>query len=126
MNKIHDNFEKHFWIGFKEEVYSTDKFINKKLILNEEIYKDIDMCSNPKSEYQLRPNFLIAMAVAPELFSPDHAIKALTSVEKYLIVNDGLGVRTLSPNDRFYNGNYINNNDSNDYFLAHGFNYHNV
>jgi glycogen debranching enzyme len=126
MNKIQDNFEKHFWIGLKEEVYSTDKFINKKLILNEDIYKDVDMCSNHKSEYQLRPNYLIAMAVAPELFVSDHAIKALKSVEKYLIVNDGLGVRTLSPNDRFYNGDYINNNDSFDYNLAHGFNYHNV
>lgn len=84
------------------------------------------MCSNPKSEYQFRPNFLITMALAAELFSTNHALKALANVEKFLLVKNGLGVRTLSPNDPFYNGDYVNNNDSFDYNLAHGFNYHNV
>jgi glycogen debranching enzyme len=66
------------------------------------------------------------MAVAPGLFSKDRALRALEQVEKYLLVNKGLGVRTLDPDDLNYNGKYDNSNDSTIYNLAHGFNYHNV
>jgi glycogen debranching enzyme len=66
------------------------------------------------------------MAVAPQLFSKERALQALEIAEKYLIVENGIGVRTLDPNDKNYNGNYINSDDSANYNTAHGYNYHNV
>ena len=66
------------------------------------------------------------MAINPQLFIKDHAIRALDILEKYLIVEKGIGVRTLDPEDRNYNGNYINSDDSLNFNTAHGFNYHNV
>jgi glycogen debranching enzyme len=54
------------------------------------IYKDVIGCSNPACEYQFRPNFTIAMAVAPEMFNPEHAKFALGMVESglYVILNN--------------------------------------
>ncbi len=78
------------------------------------------------TNYQLRPNFLIAMAMAPQLFDNVRALHALEIAEKYLLVKNGLGVRTLDPDDKNYNGDYINSDDSSNFNTAHGFNYHNV
>jgi glycogen debranching enzyme len=115
--KIQDNFEKYFFIQHKRD----DSMVNK-----ENIYKDHISIPSVYTNYQLRPNFLIAMAIAPELFTQENALKALEQVETYLLVKNGLGIRTLDPEDLNYNGNYINSNDSNTYGIAHGFNYHNV
>ena len=65
------------------------------------------------------------MAIAPELFNREHAIKFMKLSEQYLIVNNCIGVRTLDFSDKNYNGDYYPDNDSNDYHLAHGLNYHN-
>ena len=90
------------------------------------IYKDV--CgSGPGrewSDYQLRPNYPIAMVVAPELFNPQHAIKALKIAEK--VLNGPLGMKTLDPSDSQYRPNYDNANDSDDPSIAKGLNYHNV
>ena len=126
MRKIKDNFENYFWIGKRDEIFTNFLITDKNLILNEEIYKDIVKSSNKKSEYQLRPNFLIAMAVAPDLFTRSKAVLAIQTVEKHLIVKDGLGIKTLSANDPNYRGDYDLKDDSNNYNTAHGFNYHNV
>ena len=45
--------------------------------------------------------------------------------EQILIVNNCIGVRTLDYNDKNYNGNYEVHNDTENYHLAHGLNYHN-
>jgi len=66
------------------------------------------------------------MAIAPQLFIKDHATRSLELVEKYLLVKNGMGVRTLDLEDRNYNGNYINTEDSTNFYTAHGYNYHNV
>ena len=58
------------------------------------------------------------MAVAPELFTKQHAVECIKIVEKVLMNNTAMGIKTLDPSDRNYNGNYVNNDDS------HGFNYH--
>lgn len=36
-----------------------------------------------------------------------------------------LGLKTLDPSDYNYHPNYNNDDDSNDFSIAHGFNYHN-
>jgi glycogen debranching enzyme len=58
------------------------------------------------------------MSYAPELFDPSHAEECLTVVEKVLMEKDCMGIKTLDPTDKNYNGDYINSDDS------HGWNYH--
>jgi glycogen debranching enzyme len=118
---IKDNFESNFFVTSS----LNDTLVNKR-----NIYKDYishpGNNNNRFANYQLRPNFLIAMAVSPELFTKENALKALDLAEKYLLVPNGMGVRTLDPEDKQYNGNYNNSDDSYNFSSAHGFNYHNV
>ena len=65
------------------------------------------------------------MAIAPELFNKEHAIKFMKLSEEFLVQKNCVGIRTLDYMDKNYNGDYLNDNDSNNYHLAHGFNYHN-
>jgi len=58
------------------------------------------------------------MAVAPELFNKEHAVECLKTVERVLMTKGAMGIKTLDPSDKNYNGDYINSDDS------HGFNYH--
>jgi len=62
------------------------------------------------------------MAVAPELFSPLKAKRALQAVAERLV--GPLGVCTLDPADPEYRGDYHNDDDSEDKSVAHGWNYH--
>jgi glycogen debranching enzyme len=90
------------------------------------IYKDV-IGSGPGrewSDYQLRPNFPIAMAVAPELFDVKHALTALQLTDT--VLRAPLGMKTLDPSDQQYRGNYDNSNDSDDPHIAKGLNYHQV
>ncbi|ODN03632.1 Glycogen debranching enzyme, partial [Orchesella cincta] len=118
--KIRENFELHYWIPETAEKSAT---INNSLVNRRGIYKDSVGATAEYCDYQLRPNFLVAMAVAPELFTPQNAHKALNNVSNILL--SVLGMRTLDPSDWNYDGNYDNSNDSSDRKVAHGFNYHN-
>ena len=112
---IKQNFEKSFWVGSKNQNTQHDN-----------LYKDyISDDNNLKHEFQLRPNVLISIATSPELFDRKHAINFIKLVEKYLIVNNCIGVRTLDYTDNEYDGIYDANNDGNDYKNALGFNIHN-
>lgn len=86
------------------------------------IYKDLYLCSSKYEDYQLRPNFFIAMTVAPSLFTPAHALTALALADKNL--RGPLGIATLDPSDRNYRPNYHNSEDSEDFATSKGRNYH--
>ena len=117
--KIEANFEKHFRVF----VDNPDEK-RKDLVHKTDIYKDTMGSGYPWCDYQLRCNFPIAMAVAPQLFNPENAWKALQVVKKKLL--GPLGIATLDPDDWNNRGNYDNSNDSNDPTVANGNNYHQV
>ncbi|XP_041924454.1 glycogen debranching enzyme isoform X2 [Alosa sapidissima] len=117
--KIQENFEKMFYVS------NDPKDPNEKhpeLVHKRGIYKDSYGASSPWCDYQLRPNFTIAMTVAPELFSVKRAWEALEVAEKKLL--GPLGMKTLDPDDMVYCGVYDNALDNDNYNLARGFNYH--
>ncbi|XP_047142337.1 glycogen debranching enzyme isoform X1 [Hydra vulgaris] len=112
-DKIQNNFEEKFFI----QKDSTESMIHKR-----EIYKDTVFSSLVYTDFQLRPNFPIAICSSSSLFKPDHVDVALKKVEQYLL--GPLGLATLDPEDWNYNGCYNNDFDNNDYKTAKGFNYH--
>nr|XP_002130821.1 glycogen debranching enzyme-like [Ciona intestinalis] len=111
--QIAKNFEKYFYVGDED----TSHLVHKRYI-----YKDTHGASYSWCDYQLRPNFPIAMVYAPELFDAEHAWKALQIIQDKLL--GPLGVKTLDPDDMQYRGDYDNSNDSDDKSIAKGFNYH--
>ena len=59
---------------------------------------------------QLRPNFCLAMVVAPDLFDPVHAHLALALARDVLM--GPLGIKTLDPEDQDYDGVYLDGSDN--------------
>ncbi len=88
--KIQSSFESNFYIGEKTE----NKLINRR-----HIYKDTVGASKQWMDFQLRPNFLVAMCVAHELFDRQHALEALEMTEQHL--RGPLGMKTLDPRYAF-------------------------
>lgn len=92
------------------------------------IYKDLVMPPERVAyeEFRLRPNALVALALAPQLFDPAHALNYISIVEKELILPDSIGIATLgSAHETLFNPFYSNNDESSDFKTAHGFSYHN-
>jgi glycogen debranching enzyme len=116
-NKIKASFEQHFFVSDNSPVERRSDLINKT-----NIYKDTFNSEQPWTDYQLRCNFPITMAVAPDLFKPDNAWAALQVVRSKLL--GPLGMVTLDPDDWTYRGYYDNANQSSDRNVAHGYNYH--
>ncbi|KAH9282146.1 Glycogen debranching enzyme [Echinococcus granulosus] len=116
--KIKNNFETRFWLPERNKEGDTCGQID----IHQGYYRDICDCSNPNAELQLRPNFLVAMTVAPDIFDVRNAWKALEITKKQLL--GPLGMKTLDPRDKDYRCTYNNSDDSYDYSIAHGFNYH--
>ena len=116
------NFESWFYIPAKKE-YDAKFFIEEKHVGIRGIYKDTVGSSSEFGDYQFRPNLLIAMTVAPELFDPVHAVRCLGLVEERLM--GSIGMKTLDPSDYRYRPYYINGEDNDDFLTAKGFNYHN-
>ncbi|XP_038574852.1 glycogen debranching enzyme isoform X2 [Micropterus salmoides] len=117
--QLQQSFEAGYWVS------GDPNDPNEKhpdLVHKRGIYKDSYGASSPWCDYQLRPNFTIAMVVAPELFTVERAWKALEVAEKKLL--GPLGMKTLDPDDMVYCGVYDNSLDNDNYNLAKGFNYH--
>jgi len=84
--KIQSNFEKIFFVG--DDCQSS---VKNRI----GIYRDTVGATDEWRDYQLRPNFLVAMVVAPELFQRDNALRALEIVKDSL--QGPLGMKTLDP-----------------------------
>ncbi|KZT59916.1 glycoside hydrolase family 133 protein [Calocera cornea HHB12733] len=119
-----ESFEYNYYVPLdpKEDV----KYNCKTALVNRRgIYKDVHGSGPGRewSDYQLRPNFPIAMTVAPELFDEKHALEALMLADR--VLKGPLGMKTLDPSDQQYRGDYDNSNDGTDFSVAKGLNYHN-
>lgn len=57
-----------------------------------------------KMDWSLRPNQVLALAVAPELLSREQGRSALLAIERTLLTP--LGLRTLAPSDPAFQGHY--------------------
>lgn len=118
---IKANFEKCYWVP----VDATDDskyYVDASIVNRRGIYKDLYKSGKAYEDYQLRPNFPIAMCAAPELFNSAHALHALWVADQNL--RGPVGMRTLDPSDLNYRPNYINSDDSDDFHTAKGRNYH--
>ena len=58
------------------------------------------------------------MAVAPELFDQEQARQCLAIVERVLMTEGAMGIKTLDPSDPNYKGDYDNDDET------RGHNYH--
>ena len=93
--KLRQSFERRFWIPEDRTVASQREGPESGYIHRTGMYKDCVGATQRYADFQLRPNFPIAMAVSPELFTPQNAWLALTTAEQLLL--GPLGMRTLDP-----------------------------
>lgn len=118
---LQDNFEKSFYIP--KDSKDDSKFrVEAHLVNRRGIYKDLFKSGKPFEDYQLRPNFAIAMTVAPELFTHEYAVNAIDIADK--AIRGPVGMRTLDPSDWNYRPYYNNGEDSEDFATSKGRNYH--
>lgn len=121
---IQRSFEQCYWVPLSANDDGEYK-IDPSLVNRRGIYKDVFGSGKGRewSDYQLRSNFPIAMCVAPELFDRKHAQTALQAAHN--VLRGPLGMRTLDPSDFNYRGDYDNTNDTTNFHVAQGWNYHN-
>ncbi|KAK4560942.1 bifunctional 4-alpha-glucanotransferase/amylo-alpha-1,6-glucosidase [Recurvomyces mirabilis] len=119
--KLKDSFEHAYYIPTNPDEWSKYD-VNPKIVNRKGIYKDVHRGKKEYRDYQLRPNFPIAMTVAPDLFDPAHALGALEIADKALM--GPIGMATLDPSDQEYHPDYINSDDSDNFQTAKGRNYH--
>lgn len=120
-SKLHENFERCYYVPLEASEDSSYD-VNSSVVNRRGIYKDLYRSGKEYEDYQLRPNFPIAMTVAPQLFTPEKALGALEMADKYL--RGPTGMATLDPSDLNYRPYYINSEDSTDFATAKGRNYH--
>ncbi|CEP64670.1 bifunctional 4-alpha-glucanotransferase/amylo-alpha-1,6-glucosidase LALA0_S13e00298g [Lachancea lanzarotensis] len=120
-NLVQLNFERKFYVP--KDQSDDEKFdIDPTLVNRRGIYKDLYKSGKDYEDYQLRPNFAIAMTVAPELFTAENALTALRNADA--IIRGPVGMRTLDPSDYNYRPYYNNGEDSDDFATSKGRNYH--
>ncbi|KAI9697691.1 MAG: hypothetical protein M1836_004641 [Candelina mexicana] len=120
-SRIESKFERCYYVPVEEK--DDHKFdVNAKIVNRRGIYKDLYRSGKEYEDYQLRPNFPIAMTVAPQLFTPENALYALSIADSALL--GPMGMATLDPTDLNYRPYYINSEDSTDFATSKGRNYH--
>lgn len=115
------NFEHSYYVP-KDPADDGKYAVNSNIVNRRGIYKDLFRSGKEYEDYQLRPNFAIAMTVAPDLFDPAHAMGALILADK--TIRGPAGMATLDPADLNYRPYYINSEDSDDFATSKGRNYH--
>lgn len=120
-SRIFDNFERCYYVPLdpKEDPQYD---VSSAIVNRRGIYKDLYRSGKEYEDYQLRPNFPIAMTVAPALFDPSHALHALELADS--VLRGPTGMATLDPSDLNYRPYYINSEDSADFATSKGRNYH--
>jgi glycogen debranching enzyme len=93
--QLRDNFESLFWIPNDRGQAEQREGQDSAYIHRTGMYKDCVGATQRYSDYQLRPNFPIAMVVSPDLFTPQNACDALGKIQELLL--GPLGLRTLDP-----------------------------
>ncbi|KAJ5634158.1 Glycogen debranching enzyme [Penicillium herquei] len=119
--KIKDNFERCYYVPL-DASEDGNYDVDANIINRRGIYKDLYKSGKPFEDYQLRANFPIAMAVAPELFTPEKALTALSIADSAIV--GPVGMATLDPSDLNYRPYYNNSEDSTDFATSKGRNYH--
>jgi len=119
--KIKENFERCYYVPLSAS-NDSNYDIKTNMINRRGIYKDLYKSGKEYEDYQLRPNFAIAMTVAPDLFDDEHALKALAIAD--LAIRGPTGMATLDPADLNYRPYYNNSEDSTDFATSKGRNYH--
>ena len=120
-SRLQQNFERCYYVPHDASDDSSFE-VNTSIVNRRGIYKDLYRSGKEYEDYQLRPNFPIAMTVAPQLFTPERALGALDMADKFL--RGPTGMATLDPSDLNYRPYYINSEDSTDFSTSKGRNYH--
>ncbi|KAI2635500.1 glucanotransferase domain of glycogen debranching enzyme-domain-containing protein [Xylaria nigripes] len=118
---IKSKFEHSFYVPTSPSDDSKYS-VNPAIVNRRGMYKDLFRSGKEYEDYQLRPNFTIAMTVAPDLFDSDHAMCALVLADQAL--RGPTGMATLDPIDMNYRPYYVNSEDSDDFATSKGRNYH--
>ena len=120
-SRLEENFERCYYVPVdpkKDAQYD----VNPAIINRRGIYKDLYKSGKEYEDYQLRPNFPIAMTVAPQLFTSCNALHALEIADA--VLRGPTGMATLDPSDLNYNPYYNNSEDSTNFATSKGRNYH--
>ncbi|KAH0534193.1 hypothetical protein FGG08_007219 [Glutinoglossum americanum] len=119
--KIEKSFDRAYYVPLdakEDDLYD----VNPKVVNRRGIYKDLYRSGNEHEDYQFRPNFTIAMCVAPKLFDPTKALHVLSIADS--VLRGPTGMATLDPKDENYHPNYNNSEDSDNPATSKGRNYH--
>ena len=120
-SRINNSFERCYYVPLDpQEDRQYD--VNATIINRRGIYKDLYKSGKEYEDYQLRPNFPIAMTVAPQLFSPEKALHTLELADS--VLRGPTGMATLDPSDLNYHPYYNNSEDSTNFATSKGRNYH--
>eukprot|EP01029_Cantina_marsupialis_P032202 TRINITY_DN9619_c1_g1_i1.p1 TRINITY_DN9619_c1_g1~~TRINITY_DN9619_c1_g1_i1.p1 ORF type:complete len:558 (-),score=230.82 TRINITY_DN9619_c1_g1_i1:221-1894(-) len=118
-DRIEESFEKKY---YKDSFLSEDEKNDKN---KTPFYRDCVGSHAFWHDDQLRCNQVVAMAVAPGLFNKEHAKIALKTIKNHLVGEPNqIGMKTLSPHDWAFRGDYDNAADASDPKTANGWNYH--